>query len=49
MVTDPPDVALSELIMYPKISNIGRTESPNLNVSRLVLQLFLPNPMKARC
>ena len=31
---------------YRKISNIRRTESPNLNVSRLVLQLPLPNPMK---
>ena len=32
--------------VYRKISNIRRTESPNLNVSRLVLQLSLPNPMK---
>ena len=32
--------------IYRKISNIRRTESPNLNVSHLVLQLFLPNPMK---
>ena len=31
---------------YRKISNIRRTISPNLNVSRLVLQLSLPNPMK---
>ena len=31
---------------YRNISNIRRTKSPNLNVSRLVLQLFLPNPMK---
>ena len=31
---------------YRKISNIRRTKSPNLNVSRLVLQLPLPNPMK---
>ena len=31
---------------YRKISNISRTESPNLNVPRLVLQLSLPNPMK---
>ena len=31
---------------YRKISNIRRTQSPNLNVSRLVLQLSLPNPMK---
>ena len=31
---------------YRKISNISRTKSQNLNVSRLVLQLSLPNPMK---
>ena len=31
---------------YRKIFNITRTKSPNLNVSRLVLQLSLPNPMK---
>ena len=31
---------------YRKISNIRRTKSPSLNVSRLVLQLSLPNPMK---
>ena len=29
-----------------KISNISRTESQHLNVSRLVLQLSLPNPLK---
>ena len=32
---------------YRKISNIRRTKSPNLNVSRLVLQLPLPNPVKS--
>ena len=31
---------------YRKISNISRTKSINLDVSRLVLQLSLPNPMK---
>ena len=31
---------------YRKISNIRRTKSPNLNVSRHILQLSLPNPMK---
>ena len=31
---------------YRKISNIRCTKSPNLNVSRLLLQLPLPNPMK---
>ena len=31
---------------YRKISNIRRTQSPNLNVPRLVLKLSLPNPMK---
>ena len=40
-------VALSyQLYQYRKISNIRRTKSPNLNVSRLFLQLSLPNPMK---
>ena len=34
------------LITYRKISNIRRTKWPNLNVSCLVLQLSLPNPMK---
>ena len=34
------------LANYRKISNIRRTKSPNLNVSRLVLQLSLPIPMK---
>ena len=33
-------------LKYRKISNIRRTKSPNLNVSRLVLQLSLPNVMK---
>ena len=33
-------------IDYRKISNISRTNSPNVNVSRLDLQLSLPNPMK---
>ena len=31
---------------HRKISNIGRTKYPNLNVSRLVLQLSLPDPLK---
>ena len=31
---------------YRKLSNIRRTKSPNLNVSRLVLQLSLLTPMK---
>ena len=31
---------------YRKFSNIRRTKSPNSNVSRLVLQLSLFNPMK---
>ena len=32
--------------LYRKISNIRRTKSQNLNDSRLVLQLSLPNPLK---
>ena len=31
---------------YRKVSNIGRTKYQNLNVSRLVLQLSLPIPLK---
>ena len=31
---------------YRQTSNISRTKSPNLNVSRLVLQLSLPKPLK---
>ena len=34
---------------YRKISNIRRTNSPKLNVSRLIVQLPLPNPMKPVC
>ena len=33
---------------YRKFSNISRTQSLNINVSRLVLQLSLPNTLKAR-
>ena len=32
---------------YRQISNIRRTKSEHLDVSRLVLQLSLPNPLKA--
>ena len=31
---------------YRKVSNIRRTKSKNLNASRLILQLSLPNPLK---
>ena len=34
------------VINYRKISNITRTKSQNLNDSHLVLELFLPNPLK---
>ena len=33
-------------LYYRKISNISRIQSQNLNASRLVLQLPLPNPLK---
>ena len=33
-------------ITYRQSSNISRTKFQNLNVSRLVLQLYLPNPLK---
>ena len=32
--------------IYRKVSNIRRTKSQNLNASRLILQLSLPNPLK---
>ena len=34
------------LLTYRKTPSIGRTKSPNLNVSCLALQLSLLNPMK---
>ena len=33
-------------LTYHKTSSISRTESQNLNVSHIVLQLSLPNPLK---
>ena len=39
-------ISVNFMYEYRKISNIRRTKSPKLNVSRLVLQLLLPNPMK---
>ena len=35
-----------ETLLKHQISNIRRTKSQNLNVSRLVLQLSLPNQLK---
>ena len=37
-----------ELRKYHQTSNIGHTKSQNLNVSYLVLQLSLPNPLKPK-
>ena len=37
------------VLTYRQFSNIRHTHSPNLNVSRLVLQLSLPNPLKPWC
>ena len=31
---------------YRRFSNISRTQSQNINASHLVLQLYLPNPLK---
>ena len=31
---------------YRKISNVSRTKSHNFNDSPVILQLFLPNPLK---
>ena len=33
--------------MYRRISNVRETKLQTLNVSRLVLQLSLPNPLKS--
>ena len=33
--------------MYRQTSNIRPTKSQNLNVSRLILELSLPNPLKS--
>ena len=40
------DFSILVILLYRKISNIRRTKSPNLHVSRLVLQLPLSNAMK---
>ena len=33
-------------LMCRQTSNVRRTKSQNLNVSRLILQLYLHNPLK---
>ena len=40
-----------DIAIYPKTSDIRCTQSQNLNVSRLVLHLYLPKPLKldVRC
>ena len=37
---------VNDTISYRKVSNIRRTKFQNLNDSRLVLQLSVPNPLK---
>ena len=39
-------IKILKIEMYGKTSNIRGIKSPNLNVSRLILQLFLVNPLK---
>ena len=39
-------VSTSLLFGYRSTSNISRTKFQNLNVSSIVLQLYLPNPLK---
>ena len=41
-------MALYHIDKYPKICNIRRTKSQNFNVSRLVLQLYMPDHLKPR-
>ena len=43
---DPQEQTVELETKYRQTSNISRTKSQNLNVSRLVLQLSLPNPLK---
>ena len=40
------DESTSEIQTYRKVSNIRRAKYQNLNDSRLVLQLYVPNPLK---
>ena len=39
-------VKCDPIITYCQFSNIRRTQSPNINVSHLIFQLPLPNPLK---
>ena len=39
-------VAKLHVLNYRQFSNIRRTQSPNIDISRLVLQLSWPNPLK---
>ena len=43
LIADPRFMYIVE---YRKVSNIRRTKSQNLNASRLILLLSLPNPLK---
>ena len=43
------DTMMANQATYRQFSIISRTQSQNINVSRLVLQLPLPNPFEARC
>ena len=40
------DIGLIWPVKYYQISNIKHTKSKNWNVSHLILQLSLPNPLK---
>ena len=46
--TDKIQLPFNNLSNYHQISNIRRTEYQNLKVSRLVLQLSLPDLLKSR-
>ena len=35
-----------KILTYRQTSNVTRTKSQNLNISRFVLQMSLPNPVK---
>ena len=46
IISDIQFLSYNKKYTYRKTSCISRTKSQNLDVPRLVLQLFLPNPLK---
>ena len=44
-MTSSPKELVEELTFHRQIFDIGRTNNPNFNVSRVVLQLYLPKQL----